>query len=695
MKPHMFSREAFKIAPGAPLRAEGNRGMALITALIFLAVSMLLGLSILLTTSSDVFISGSMRNTKTAFYAADAGVSVLRTALVDALKAQTPTSGTSANTVFVCSSDPAFAFNTSILNAALANAGNGSQQTISSYSSYGDSAAAFTIDTTRDGTEPRTFFKCTNPGKVTPVPIPPDASHNEAYSFAYQITSIGTAGSLASSTVIEQGTISYNFNVNVSKPLYFLSGFGMLLNNYDPHNPPGPLPFGRYTGPVHTNGEWGFSTGSPGYEFTDQISSVSPNAYYNFGGTPPFSEDVPKSTDTYTTGKGKDKIIQTIAPTYDAGSGINFGAASVQFPTDSNNQLHAVLDGLGYNPSDPFTPQSGLSDPDFQTAMQRTLVAANSSPYNGANGVYIPVSVSRDQYGNPLSWQARGGGIFVNGNVDNLTLDARTPGLQIYVIVQGGITTTLTYNLTAGTTTIQSGGSSFTAAGLPTNNLPFRNPGQPTSPATSISLYVNGLISSMHGPVDASGQQLNDPVTNLPMPGVQDGAAMTITATGDVSVTGSVVYRSAPVTTAPANTAGTLIPANDHGQALGIYSQTGNIYLNVDNIPSRNIEVDAALAAVNGTVTWSGTTQPNNVTIIGGRIQNSAGSMGIQNTVLFDRRYGAGLYAPPFFPYVNASNLALAGATHSFAVTCTPAPCLPKAVPTSYTVPSRMVGAAR
>lgn len=427
----------------------------------------------------------------------------------------------------------------------------------------------------------------------------------------------------------------------------------------------------------------------PGYyEFTDQISSVNSSAYFVFL-NPARSVDAPQSSYTHTT--EDPKTTQTIAPIYDAGSGINFGTARIQLPTDSNNQLRAVIDGSGYDPSDPFAPQAGLSDPDFQTAMQRTLVAANSSPYNGANGVYIPISVSRDQYGNPLSWQARGGGIFVNGNVDDLTLDARTPGLQIYVIVQGGITTTLTYNLTAGTTTIQSGGSSFTAAGLPANNLPFRNPGQPTSPATSISLYVNGLISSMHGPVDSSGQQLNDPVTNLPMPGVQDSAAMTITATGGVSITGSVVYRSAPVTTAPANTAGTLIPANDHGQALGIYSQAGNIYLNVDNIPSRNIEVDAALAAVNGTVTWSGTTRPQNVTIIGGSVLNSGGALGIQNTLLFDRRYGAGLYAPPFFPYINASNLALAGATHSFAVTCTPAPCLPKAVPTSYSVPSRMV----
>ncbi|MBZ5535279.1 MAG: pilus assembly PilX N-terminal domain-containing protein [Acidobacteriia bacterium] len=662
--------------------------MALITALIFLGVAMLLGLSILLTTSSDVFLSSSMRNTKTAFYAADAGVSVMRKTLVDALKAQTPASGTSANTVFDCSDDPTSAFNKLILNAALANAGNGSQQTVSSYSSYGDSAAAFTIDTRSDGAQPRTFFKCINRGKVTPVPIPPDASHNETYNFAYQITSNGTSGGLASSTVIEQGTISYNFNVNVSQPLYFLSGFGMLLNNFDPHNPPGPLPSGRYTGPAHTNGEWGFTNDPPGYyEFTDQISSVSPNAYYVFAGPPPFSEDVPKSTDTHTTGR--------IAPIYDAGSGVNFGAASVQFPTDSSNQLHAVIDGSGYNASSPFAPQAGLSDPDFQTAMHNTLVAANSSPYNGANGVYIPVSVSRDRNGNPLSWQTRGGGIFVNGNVDNLTLDARTPGLQIYIIVQGGLTTTLTYNLNARTTTIQSGASSFTAPGLPTNNLPFRSPGQRTSPATSISFYVNGSISSMHGPVDASGQQLNDAVTKLPMPGVQDGAAVTITATGDVEVTGSVLYRSAPVTTAPANTAGTLIPANDYGQALGIYSQTGNIYLNVDHIPSHNIEVDAALAAVHGTVTWSGTTRPPNVTIIGGRVQNQPGSMGIQNTVLFDRRFGAGLYAPPFFPYINASNFALAGATYAFAVVCTPAPCLPKAVPTSYSVPSRMVAPAQ
>ncbi|MBZ5553893.1 MAG: hypothetical protein LAO21_14315 [Acidobacteriia bacterium] len=691
MKQETISRRLRNLRRRVHSKGRDKRGVALITALIFLGVTMLLGLSIMLTTSSDVFISGTMRNSKNAFYAADAGVSVMRTALVNALKNATPASVPDGSThPFDCGNAD---FWSGIKNTALGSAGGGSSSPLGAYSSYGDSTAAFAIDTGSDGVRPRTSLNCVGVQTNMPPPPPPatPTSFEDTYTLAYQITSNGTAGGPASTTVIETGTIVYKLNVVVIDTateyfnlLFSFAGYGMFIDRYDPSGG-STLLHGTITGRVHTNQEWGFSTGNPNYVFTDQVSSVSRNACYYF------SSCAERNANSATSGG------QTIAPVFM--SGFTRGVAPVPLPANSNSQSRAVIDGAGIDINNPLQAPPAPTTAELGGSLRN----ANGTAYSGGNGVYVPVQVASDDGRGHITYNSTGAGIYVNGNVTDMSLNATTPGLQSYTINQNGTLTTVTYNLTSNTingypplsSTIASGTRSITSRGLPTNIYPV-NPSRPAAiqPAASVSLYVNGVISSLHGPGPG-------------LAAVADHAAMTITATGNVTITGDLIYSTRPVTTTqgqvangvpPNSPPGTLIPGNDNGQALGIYTSTGNIILDVSGIPSHNIEVDASMATLsnggNGGITVPNNgPYANNINIIGGRIQNNImtlGNSGTVRNVLFDRRYAGSAYAPPFFP--STSGAVVNGTNHSYAFTVSPNPF--KAIATSYIVPSRLVTAA-
>jgi Tfp pilus assembly protein PilX len=699
-----------------------RRGVALITSLILLSVALLLGMAVVMTTSGDVFISGAMRNSKTAYYAADAGVSVMRRALTGALNTATPASLTDGSQpVFPCTTNPSasacLTLTNSVLTSALTTAGNGSAQTLTSPSTNGDIPTTYAVDTSNDTSgNPRTWFKFVSLQAPTGPPFATNASRNELYTFAYQVTSNGNVtnalGSLASSSVVETGTITYNIDVDFTDAssqyqnmLFSFAGYGMFIDQANPHVDGLTLAHGTVTGRVHTNGEWGFTPGTnPAYLFTDLVSSVSPNAYWYFYGvnnSPAFDASSTSYTYSYTTGSGRNKttISTSIAPTFMAG--YNLGVASVPIPANSNNQAAAVLDGAGFDPNNPLATEPMPTQAQLATALYG-MGATGAYSFAGGTGVYVPLL--RSGVYPYYSYNSSGAGIYVQGNVSNLQMDATTPGLQILTITQGSTTTTITYNLTpnligghpGNSTTIQNKYGGLSASGLPTDLYPV-NPNRDPSiqPLASVSLYVNGSISSLEGPGNG-------------LPAVQDRAAMTITATSNITITDDILYKTAPVTRAqgqvapgvPANSPmGTLIPGNDNGQALGIYTPSGNIILSVDNIDSGNIEVDASLAAMhsggsNGITI--GNAIPNNITVIGGRIQSQAmtiGQVGVTvRNILFDRRYANSAYAPPFFPCTSAA--IVRGQTHVYQYTVVAPQSSLTAIPSSYTVPSRMVAAA-
>ena len=75
-------------------------------------------------------------------------------------------------------------------------------------------------------------------------------------------------------------------------------------------------------------------------------------------------------------------------------------------------------------------------------------------------------------------------------------------------------------------------------------------------------LYVDGNIASLSGPGEYQ-------------PAINNGVALTITAASNVTVTGDIRYETEPVVTSGSSPPlDTLIPANNTGQVLGIFTAT-------------------------------------------------------------------------------------------------------------------------
>jgi hypothetical protein len=158
-------------------------------------------------------------------------------------------------------------------------------------------------------------------------------------------------------------------------------------------------------------------------------------------------------------------------------------------------------------------------------------------------------------------------------------------------------------------------------------------------------LYVDGNITKLTGPGQGK-------------PAINDGTALTITAVDNVTITGDILYKSEPVTGTPSTPSptgtpiDTLIPSNDTGQALGIFTANGDIQM-ANTQANGNLQIDASLATISATGTGGLTNIGNQIqtlTIVGGRIQNNIKNINAnQRNVLFDKRF-ANDFAPPWFP---------------------------------------------
>jgi hypothetical protein len=166
--------------------------------------------------------------------------------------------------------------------------------------------------------------------------------------------------------------------------------------------------------------------------------------------------------------------------------------------------------------------------------------------------------------------------------------------------------------------------------------------------------YVDGSITALKG----AGQGIGS---------IQDGTALTVTALNNVTITGDILYKTPPVTTTanqiptqiPNAPADTLIPGNDKGQVLGIFTAHGDIQLN--NLQSNNnLEIDASIATLcdptspgcsgTGGLTNTGAAI-NTLAIVGGRIQNQIKNINsTTRNVFFDRRFAQNGFAPPWYP---------------------------------------------
>jgi hypothetical protein len=225
-----------------------------------------------------------------------------------------------------------------------------------------------------------------------------------------------------------------------------------------------------------------------------------------------------------------------------------------------------------------------------------------------------------------------------------LFIDFRTGGDQFQMARPSHGEVIHTVDITANTTTVKSGAKTTVIAGVPANHV-----GATAAPATM--LYVDGNITALSGPSSGAA--------------IQDGYGATVAAASNITITGNILYKTEPVTMTqnqiPNTPADTLIPGNNNGQVLGIFTANGNVNLDVPS-SGQNLEIDASIATIakngSGGIVNTGNAI-NTLNIVGGRIQNTIQNINsTSRNVFFDRRFTQGNFAPPWFPSTTVTGAA-------------------------------------
>lgn len=634
------------------------RGVALITALLLLSLFTVMTLAMVIATTSDTLIDGYYRNFRGSFYASDSGLNAARQYFINQFSADVPG-------VYAAFSGPPIAPGTEttvLSNLTNSSTGFGAfQSTLGSQNSSWP--ATFKVD---PANTTLTAPTCTPAYTTTPggdLSAPPTCTSTGSsgfvldsytYSYPYKITVIGQSRANEQNTISETGTI--NVVVNIGAPGPKQTSFAAYGTFFDQYALCGnPFVPGTMTGPFFSNQSWNFGdagwVGSTKYIFTDKVGAVNADVGYRY------SSDgaCDSSSATSDTHNGV-----TINPTFQGG--LQLSQSSIPLPQDSYNQQRAVLDGIG---ACPVSPCPVVSQSDMNTYNMRNL-SGTVWPATGtqpSSGVYVPYTT---QPGGACPCTFTGGGIYVQGNADKVTLTAGTVSVggsthhtQVAAIKQGGTTTTVTVDLDGSTTTITDGTTTRTINGIPENL-------GASPPTEAAMLYVNGNISNTSSS-PATG--LSGPASG---PAIQNGSALTVTATGTIAVTGNILYSTEPVSM---NTSDTLVSPSPTN-VFGIFTPTGDIQLRVPTA-GQNLEIDASLAMISnagsgGLICDTSWNRINTLTIVGGRIANQAkvGNLSARN-IWFDRRFLQGGFAPPWFPATTLTPAGPPTATVSPVVTAT------------------------
>lgn len=591
-------------------RWQNQQGITLVTTLLLLLLLIGMSLTMVLAVSSESLINSYYGRYRGSFYAADSGVTAARQTLIKSLTSAVPIP-------FAAATAPIASTTTAGSNAQIAVTGAfGGFTTVNSANSWQERFEVTNVVVATPPTTPPASCQvqggpigatCANPCPTSCLPTPITAY---VYSFPYSMTIIGQSQGSEVATLVDNGTIFLSANASAGNLNESFAAWGMFIGTQTLCG--GDLVPGTITGPVFTNGAWNFSNAGP-YTFTDAVGQSGGQAGWDGS-----SGCVGSATPT-----------NGINPTFTGGLLVNQPA--VTLPANSFNQEQAVLDGIGIASSAPTNAQLNA---------QLRNAAGTAYPTGGAtSGVYVPYSVNATTGAKTFN----GGGIYVQGNAQ-ITLAPTTSSTtsQTYTIVNNGVTTTITIDPaagSAGTTTILTPGlGTQIISGVPQQ---LSSADQLMGDATM--LFVNGAITGLSGP----GQGVA---------AIQNGAAVSVVASGnnDITVTGDILYKAEPVTmTGTVATIDQLIPANNTGQVLGIYTSGGNV--NLANTQSNgNLEIDASIATLSATgsggIVNTGSAI-NTLTIVGGRIQNTIQNINTTTrNVLFDRRFLSGGFAPPWFP---------------------------------------------
>lgn len=628
-------------------KQTSERGFAMAVAMMALTLLTAMGLAVVFAASGDVTITGHFRRNEQAFFAADAGIGIAREALRISLnQAILNNANAVSNSIVFPSSGQPFDDSqlTSILTSSSLTASNGTPVTnalaaVTERASALGSSGSFNVSLTLAPLGSPIIG--TRPAPINGIAQPPSSV---TMRYAYTLTSIGTnnAGSanafLSTAQATETGVINVTLNTNVTQDSSSSSTISRAFSSYaaffNRFTSSGVLASGTFTGPVHTNQRFRFASTLP-VTFRGAVTQASSTNTYDYD-----SRAYPVGN-TNRTGLTFQSTFSTI-PT-------------VPLPQNVYAQQLAVLNSTG-SPDSTFTSAQPTT-----TQLAANLRRANNTPAgvssgNLSTGVYVPSSD-----GSTIT----GGGIYVQGNADDIQLSVNSSGYQVYSIRQGSTTTTVTVvppnGSSPGSTTIASGSSSTTFQGVPMDRT------DPTNNKPGVSLFVNGNISALHGPAASGGTT---------GPAIASQTGVTITSTGDITITGDLKYQQTVVNQDGTNASGWQNATN----VLGIFTNSGRVNLTPSSTYTTgnySLTLDAAIATFNEAALNA---NPNNVTggiyfncscslnsnsrllLRGSRIQSAILSIGYgggtsgRRDVFFDPRFSNGAFAPPFFPVTQLQN---------------------------------------
>ncbi len=631
---------------------NSQSGMALITVLFLLILMTILALTMVVSVNADMLINGYYGNARASYYAADSGMNIARQYVVNQLRASVNTTaciawGTDAGTG--CTSSPVD--DTGAASSAKSNL-------LSTYGSFTQ------LNVGTAGHSWPSYFMigdtatCTNSLVSAGSPAVTRNAANQVtsytYTFNYNICAVGRASALQRSSVVESGAILLTVTAPANSLSPSFAAYGNFIQNYNLCDL--PLNGGFFSGPQFSNGAFNFYQ-PLSYRFTDPVGAVNPQTgYWSAGGS--------CNRSSSTNYPGFNLVFQ---------QGYNPGSQAKVLPPGSFSQKWAVIDGLGCGEggtsctSSTAPPDPSTVSPNAMTTYLKNV--AGESYASNKTGVFFPyTSVSGTNTYGAGTPTGVGGGFYVEGDASIILQPGTDPcgnPTQIFKISQTSpptTTTTITTNPPPLSTTTTCAGYSntttvtkvlgvnntttMTLSGVPDNVLTG-------SAVPSTMIYVHGTITGLSGP--AQGQ-----------PAVQDNARINITGSGDIDITGDIIYKTEPVTL-DTNDALVTLPASASDQVLGVFTATGNFLVgSTAGTKNMNIWTDGSYASVGASCATTscgaknlGSSTLNAWNGVGGSVQSNGFVMTVAtNNSFFDRRYTSrSNFAPPWFPSTQVSEI--------------------------------------
>lgn len=423
--------------------------------------------------------------------------------------------------------------------------------------------------------------------------------NGQSYYLDYSITGTGKVGDNAR-TVTTEGTVRINMGRQSLNQFILLANDGGSGSNgtsgfFDTSS--------VYDGPVHVNKNWALS-GKPTF-----LAGASISDSYAW-----MNDAKGCSGFAFVKVSGQQASPGGCTAPNTNGKGLQYNTAVIDLPKNARSQARA---SLGMDATD----LTALSTGDVCTALG-LLGSCGSVPA----GTYIPSKAG-----------AVSGGIYVQGDADVTLSTSGTK--QVYTIKANNVTTTITVDYAAKTTTYtKSTGGTAVLTGVPNGQL-----------------YVSGNIVGLGGPNRTGSLPSPAPTASVPSvvpPALASASQLNVAAGGAVTIDGDLTYTDDPRTTPSAS------------NVLGIISGADSVVIG-DGAPADVYINGAILAGSTGkglSVKSPGVRPPKGaIHMLGslaedtdqirGQVDGSGNAVaGYADDFKFDQRFFNGAVAPPFFP---------------------------------------------